>query len=162
MAQVVYARVRDEIKDAVDTYAARRESSLAGAVDDLLERGLRAAASAGTVEELSTELGHVRSELVQTSAALRQREGELANLSNFTIRARATKVGECPNPTCRSAVSGFDLLAIGQCAQCSAPLLGLLAPPVPTKTAFDDREFALVLGALGLVLAGVAALGKGA
>jgi hypothetical protein len=158
MSQVIYARVSDVLKDAVDVYAEERGVTLTAAVSDLIERGLTAASDERSVVQLTAKLARTEADKARLDADLRVATGELSALKAFADRAAQTVVGKCPSPACGMAISGLDLLGAGRCRRCEQPFLDLLAPRSTTST-LDEREFGFIFGALGAVLVGAAILG---
>lgn len=155
MSQVIYARVPDPLKEAADVYANEQGVTLTQAVIDLLERGLAAATDEVSVDELQQRLAREGAEKAQLQAELQGLRGEMAALSALAQRVSQT-VGTCPS--CKTPITGGDLLAVGQCPKCGQKLTGLIAPAVSSST-LDQPEFLMLLGALGAVV-GVALLGS--
>lgn len=157
MTQVLYSRVPDSLKDDLDAFAGERGLTLTSAVVDLLQRGLEAAANERSIANLETQLAQTRAAQASAEANLTVAANELARMSGFVVRVTNTRVGSCPNAACRKEISGYDLLGTGQCPHCQASLLNLLAP---RGNNIDQREFGLVVGALGAALVGLAYLGS--
>lgn len=157
MSQVIYARVADSLKAAADLYANEQGVTLTRAVADLLERGLAATTDEPSIEELQQNLARESAEKAQLQAELRGMRAEMTALGALAQRVGQT-VGTCPNPSCKAAITGTDLLAVGQCPKCGQKLSGLIAPAAPSST-LDQPEFLMLLGALGAVV-GVALLGS--
>ncbi len=155
MTQVIYARVPDTLKEVADIYASEQGVTLTAAVVDLLERGLAAATDERSIAELEGQLVHVTTEKARAEADLKAAGNELVALRSFAQRATQTQVGKCPK--CSQPISGYDLLGTGQCSKCSQSLLDLLAPV--RETSLDQREFGLLVGALGAALVGAVLLG---
>lgn len=156
MTEVVYARIPQALKEALDHYAGERALTLTGAVVDLVGRGLAAVSDEMSVHELQARLLKLAAELEQAKAEL----GPLRALNDRTQRP----LGNCPDTTCRAPVTGYDLLARGQCSKCGAALPDLLAlgtsgesPAVEPVPNFSERDVLLLLGAVGAVV-GVAYL----
>lgn len=147
--EVIYARIPAPLKEAADDYASRRGKTLTSAVADLLDRGLRAATDERSVLELEASLARVTAEKATAEAELQTAETKLAALGALAERARR-RMGTCQN--CSAQVTGYDLLAAGQCPQCGQPLTQLVAPQ-PVGPALDQREVLMLMGALGAVLA---------
>lgn len=139
--EVVYARVPEGLKEAVGTYASERGLTQAGAVAELLERGLESAASGGSIIELQDRVRNLREELAEANR-------QLAGLQQLATRIQKV-VGKCPE--CRNAVTGYDVFALGQCSNCRKNLASLLIEPAGAK-GLDKTELLLLIGALGLVL----------
>ena len=72
MSAVVYARVADSLKEALEAHRAARGLTLTGAVVELLEQGLQAFADEQSVSELEAKLALVTSELEKTRGRLRE------------------------------------------------------------------------------------------
>ena len=159
MSQTIYARVPDQVKQATDAYATSSGLTLAGAVSDLLDRGLQAASDADSISELQQTVSALKIQVEK----FREREQMIAS-ANQALAQRITRpVGNCP--ACGNAVSGQDLLITGRCprAECGASLTPLLDPPLhdeQKKGALNDGDFKLLLGALGLAL-GIALISQG-
>lgn len=160
MSQVVYARVPETLKDALDTYSVDRGVTLTSAVVDLLGRGMAAASDERSVAELEAKLARVSTEKVQVEAKLATATNELGGLQAFAQRA-VQAVGTCPNPSCGKSITGYDLLALGWCHHCQQTLMDLLAPHT-NNTSLNQRDVGLLLGALGVALIGAAIIGSAA
>ena len=148
--EVIYARVPKPLKEAADAYASQRGATLTGAVVDLLDRGLTAISDERSIAELESNLARVTSEKAQAESEQHAVKTELMAVTTLSQRARQT-VGTCPNPICRQPISGYDLLATGQCRQCGQTLSSLIAPATTSST-LDQRELIFLLGALGAVV----------
>jgi hypothetical protein len=159
MSQTIYARVPDHVKQATDAYATSSGSTLAGAVADLLDRGLQAASDSDSISQLQRTISDLQIEVEK----LRERE-QMIGSANQALAQRITRpVGNCP--ACGHAVTGQDLLITGSCPQsdCGASLTPLLDPPLPderNKGTLNDGDFKLLLGALGLAL-GIVLISQG-
>lgn len=147
---VVYARVPKKLKDAVDSYASEKGKTLTGAVVDLLDRGLVAVSDERSVVALEKNLAAVSAERDRAAADSQVAQAELNALKTFGQRA-ARPVGSCPNPACSRSITGYDLLALGQCGHCGQVLSSLLVPKSVAPT-LDQREIMILVGALGAVL----------
>lgn len=158
MSAVLYARVPDPLKQALQAHAGERGLTLTHAVVELVERGLRAIADEQSVSELEARLAAARGELEQTRARLREAElgvraaGEREQLtarthSALARRARQT-LGSCPQ--CRKPVRGCDLLVAGRCPNCDKALSSLLLPA--PRANLDRDEYLALLGALGVLV----------
>ena len=156
MSQVIYARVPDGLKEATDVYSHSKGTTLTRAVVDLLERGLAAVSDEPSIAELESELVRLSTEKTRLETELQTTRAETAALQSLTARVNQN-VGTCPS--CRSDISGYDLLATGQCSECGQTLTELVAPTEPPSN-LNQREFMLLLGALGAVV-GVAILASG-
>jgi hypothetical protein len=151
MAQVIYARVPEEVKSDVEDYAGRQGVTLSSAAVDLLQRGLAAATDERSIANLEAKLVKASGENVTLAANLQVATNELGALRSFAERATATKVGTCPS--CNAPITGLDLLGRGICETCQSSLLQLLAPKTPApQTLLDDRAVGALVGALGVVL----------
>jgi hypothetical protein len=151
MSQVIYARVPDALKEAADTYASERGTTLTGAVVELLQRGLAAVSDEQSIGDLQANLARAVAEKAQLKFGLMSAHQELAVLKTFAQRANSP-VGTCPNAECGQEISGYDLLGVGRCRHCAQQLTSLVAPASHTST-LDQREVMVLLGALGAVLA---------
>lgn len=165
MSQVVYARVPDTLKDAVDLYAAERGTTLTSSVVDLLERGLTATSDAPSITALELRLATAAAQKTEIEASLRSVRLELQTLQSLSGRARQI-LGSCPRRECSLPITGYDLLVTGHCPSCQEALTDLLKlkAPQPEGSAgqprpggVSERDFLLLLGALGAVV-GVAYL----
>lgn len=165
MSQVIYARVPDQLKDAVDGYAAERGTTLTSAVVDLLERGLVSTSDAPSVADLELKLATTSAQKAEVEASLRSARLELQTLQSLSERTGQT-LGQCPRPDCARTITGYDLLVTGHCPSCGQALTDLLKLKSPqTEVSGDqprpggvsERDFLLLLGALGAVV-GVAYL----
>ncbi len=163
MSAVVYARVPDSLKKALQAYASERGLTLTHAVVELVEHGLEAIADEQSSPRLEAKLALLTSELEKTRGRLKEAElrlqaaGEREQLTARTYTALAArarqKLASCPR--CREPVRGFDLLVSGHCpnSNCNTALTSLLTPA--PRAGLDPNEYLGLLGALG-VLAGVA------
>ena len=165
MSQVIYARVPDTLKAAVESHAADRGVTLANAVSDLLERGLAALAAAPSVAKTERQLDAALAKLNDRETALSAARSELSALQALTQGA-TREVGTCPSAGCGQPITGYDLLATGRCRSCGSPLSQLLEPgarvgdggsPDGASRGLNERDFLLLLGAVGVVV-GVAYL----
>lgn len=165
MSQVIYARVPDALKDAVDGYASERGTTLTSAVVDLLERGLVSTSDGPSVAQLELKLATTSAEKAEVKASLRSARLELQTLLSLTERTRQP-LGRCPRSECSQPITGYDLLVTGRCPACQqalADLLKLKSPQPegdggqPRPGGVSERDFLLLLGALGAVV-GVAYL----
>jgi|SRR5665213_876488 len=148
--EVIYARVPKALKDAADAYAALKGTTLTGAVVDLLDRGMTAVSDGASIVELEKNLAEVSGERDRVSAELHAAQSEVSALRTFTQRT-SRPVGTCPNPSCDQPITGYDLLALGQCRHCGQALSNLIAPKSGAPT-IDQREIMILVGALGAVL----------
>lgn len=148
--EVVYARVPKKLKGAIDEYASEKGKTLTGAVVDLLERGLIAATDERSVVALERNLVEVSAQRDRAVADSQVAQTELNALKTFGQRAART-VGACPNTACSKPITGYDLLALGQCSHCGQDLSSLLLPKSGAPT-LDQREIMILVGALGAVL----------
>jgi hypothetical protein len=146
--QVIYTRVPDAVKEAADAYANERGAKLSSAVVELLEKGLTAVGDEESISALEARVALLGSENSQLQAELMTAHTELSAVKTLAQRA-VQVVGSCPK--CTKPISGYDLLAVGQCAQCGQALTNLLAPDGPS-TGLDQREFLILVGALGAVV----------
>lgn len=157
MSQVIYARVPDTVKDAVDMYAEERGTTLASAVVGLLERGLVATSDASSVEQLELRLATAQAQKAEADASLRSAERELQAYQALAERVGQV-VGACP--ACGEPITGHSVLVTGHCASCRATLSDLLRlrSPQPAgdgqsgRGGISERDFLLLLGALGAVI----------
>jgi hypothetical protein len=151
MSQTIYARVPDHIKEAADEYAGAQGTTLAGAVADLLDRGLQAAGNEKSVVELKQRATALAAEVER----LQQRDNVVTSAYAALAQRIAQPVGACP--VCGDRLSGRDLLVAGCCpnSACGASVSGLLGGRPETQTSkggLDDGDVKLLLGALGLLL----------
>jgi hypothetical protein len=151
MAQTIYARVPDQVKEAADAYASDNGMTRANAVASLLDRGLQATEDEASVAKLERKVTDLRAE----GEILRQRD-QAASAAYRVLAQRITQpVGGCPK--CGNSISGHDLLVSGQCSnpECQAsltPLLGTVSGAKSAKGGLDEGDLKVLLGALGLVL----------
>jgi hypothetical protein len=155
--QVIYTRVPETLKDAADAYAAQRGAKLSSAVVDLMERGLTAVSDEQSIADLEKSVADCMAENARLKASLNSAKSELAAVKTLAQRA-AQPVGSCPK--CSKPISGYDLLASGQCHACAEPLSKLLTPSVRSAN-LDQREFLILVGALGAVVGLALLAGKG-
>ena len=167
MTAVVYARVSEPLKQALHAHAATRGLTLTAAVVELLDHGLEAIATRGSLAQRERALARARSELAQTQARLRQaelrlqaaREREQATAQTTTaLAARARqKLTLCPQ--CRQPVNGYDLLVSGHCPNpsCTKELTSLLTP---TRGGLDPNQYLTLIGAVGVLVGSALATTK--
>jgi hypothetical protein len=156
VTKVIYTRVPDQLKDAVDAHAEERGVTLSSAIVDVLERGLTAVSDEKSLAALEAKLADASARSARLESELRSAKAEVATVAALGTRA-ASHVGRCP--TCTSPISGYDLFASGECPSCRAPLSGLLASTSRSK-ALDQREFLMLIGALGAVVGLALVAGK--
>jgi hypothetical protein len=165
MSQVIYARVPDGLKGAVDEYAGERGVTLTSAVTDLLGRGLEAVTDAPSIAETERQLGEAKERMRERESAFAAAQGELTALRSLAQRAQR-RVGSCPQPNCGKPITGVDLLTTGSCRACGGTLSQLIDPSTYISKGpgvdqpgqgLNERDFLLLLGAIGAVL-GVAYL----
>lgn len=141
-------RVPGEVKNAADAYASERGATLSSALVDLLERGLTSVSDESSIAQLQEDLAQVRAKYVQIATELEAARSELAAVKALSQRA-SLPIGHCPK--CEGQISGYDLLAAGECPHCKQPLSELIAPTSRTN-GLDQREFLMLVGALGAVV----------
>jgi hypothetical protein len=158
---VLYAKVPEGIKAATEAHAAETGLTLAGAVAQLLERGLEGERTLATVAKLESRVTQLSADKVTLQSELHGARSELQALGVLGNRVRQT-VGRCPNPDCGAPISGYDLLATGACGVCGSSLSNLLVGKSEQSLGLNQQDFLLLIGALGAVV-GVALLAaKGA
>jgi hypothetical protein len=165
VADVIFARVAPELKAAVDSYSNENGMTLAGAVGDLLARGLETAASEESVEALRRRLAETQLEASELRRlfeeervrAITSSERE-RNLQQFLTQLDATPIGPCPQKGCVQRVSAIDLVVRRTCK--AGHSLTSLLEQVAKTPGMDSREALVAVGALGLVLALIAAGGQ--
>jgi hypothetical protein len=154
---VIYTRVPEVLKEAADAYAHQRGRTLTSSVAELLERGLTAVSDEASIASLEDQVGELNAENSQLRSQLQAASTELAAVK--TLASRATRpVGSCPK--CGKPISGYDLLAVGQCSECKQGLANLIAPETRAP-GLDQREFLMMIGALGAVVGLAILAGKG-
>lgn len=112
MAATIYARVEDDLKEAVDEYRRANGLSLTSAVSDLLGRGLEAAGNAASVGDLEAQVQALQAELSRIGGAARQVEDRMRQV-----------LGKC---SCGHALTGSDLLMAGRCPECNRGVTSLV------------------------------------
>jgi hypothetical protein len=147
--EVIYARVPAPLKAAADAYASQHGKTLAGAVADLMERGLGAVSDERSVRELQVNLAYAKAEKARVEADLVAAQTQLATLGNLAHQADR-RVGTCPH--CGKSVTGRDLLEVRECPHCHQTLSDLILPAQSTSS-LDQRELLMLVGALGAVFA---------
>ena len=161
MSAVVYARVSDVLKQALQAHASARGQTLTNAVVELVEHGLEAVANEQRRSELERRLAQTTDALTETRAALQEaelrlqaaREQEALSARTYSAFAERARIELASCPSCRTPLLGTDVLARGRCPNCGKPLTSLL---VPTRFAeLAQNEYLALLGALS-VLAGLA------
>jgi rubrerythrin len=156
VSAVVYTRVPQPLKQALQARARERGLSLNAVVCELVERGLEAIDDERASEALERARAASASELEQTRARLAEVELRLQTASereqttartHRTLAERARhQLASCPQ--CRKPVRGTDLLVSGHCPNCSKPITAFLTPR-PQLGAPDKDEYLALLGALG-------------
>jgi hypothetical protein len=154
--QVLYAKVPEELKAATDEYATVNGLTLAGAVAQLLERGLEGERTGATLAKLENRVAQLTADKVTLQSELYGARSELQALGALGNRVRQT-VGSCPKPECGEPISGYDLLAAGACPACGTSLSTLLVGKSEQPPGLNQQDFLLLIGALGAVV-GVALL----
>src|SRR5713226_8761754 len=119
--------------------------TLAGAVGDLLARGLEAAASEDSVEALQRKLAEGRTEIAELGRRVEEeRTRAIAsserehNLQQFLAQLDGTPIGPCPQPGCPQRISAIDLVARRSCK--SGQSLTALLERVAKTPGMDSRE----------------------
>ena len=163
MSAVVYARIPDSLKKALEAHRAARGLTLSRAVVELLEQGLAASADEQSSPKPEAKLALLTSELEKTRGRLKEaslrlqaaREREQLSARTYTALAARARQRLALCPRCREPVRGFDLLVSGHCpnANCGTALTSLLTPA--PRAGLDANEYLALLGALG-VLVGLA------
>lgn len=148
MSQVVYARVPDSLKEALDAYAASYALTLTASVIDLLGRGLSAVSDEASVAELQARLATEADRRRQLEAEIQASRVELAALEMLRQRS-SQRVASCP--ACQADVTGYDVLAVNSCPSCQQTLASLTAG-AGTADVADQRQMLLLLGAIGTVV----------
>lgn len=154
--QVLYAKVPQRLKAATGEYATVNGLTLAGAVIQLLERGLEWEKAGATMAKLENRVNQLAADKATLQSELHGARSELQALGALGNRVRQT-VGSCPNPECGKPISGYDLLATGACPLCGTSLSALLAGSSGQPQGLNQQDFLLLIGALGAVV-GVALL----
>ncbi|MGH3085308.1 MAG: hypothetical protein ACRDNP_14890, partial [Gaiellaceae bacterium] len=156
MSAVLYLRLPDAAKQALQARARERELSLNATVCELIEQALAAVADERASEELERKLAASTSELEQTRTRLaetgrrlqiaRERDKTIARLQGALAERARHELASCPQ--CRKPLRGCDLLVSGHCPQCTRPITELLIPR-PQTGAPDRDAYLALLGALG-------------
>ncbi len=159
MSQTIYARVPDEVKQAVERFASDQDLTLANTVAILLDRGLQAVGDESSIAALQRRVAEQDADL----RVLHERDRTTSSAYQALAQRTTQPVGSCP--ACGSRISGQDLLVSGQCSnpQCGAsltPLLGIGTDGALGKGGLNDADLKVLLGALGLLL-GIALLSQG-
>jgi hypothetical protein len=148
VSAVVYTRVPEALKQAVQARARERGLSLNAAVCELVERGLQARADKRASEGRERALAACASELEQERARLaeaelrleaaREREQGRARIERALAERARHELASCPQ--CRERVRGTDLLVSGHCPKCGRALTAMLGPR-PQLGAPDPDEY---------------------
>ena len=167
---MVYARVPDSLKQALQAHASERGLTLTQAVVELVEHGLEAIADEQSVPGLEAKLALSTSELEKTRGRLKEaelrlqaaREREQLTARTYTALAARARQQLASCPRCRAPVRGSDLLVSGHCpnSNCDTALTSLLTPT--PKAGLDPNEYLALLGALGVLVGALATSGAGA
>ena len=161
MSAVLYARLPEALKQALEAYGSTRGLTLTGAAVELLEQGLRASREGRSRAELKATLAACRSEREQAQVRLKEaelrlqgmREREQLTAATYASLAERTRQELASCPRCREPVRGCDLLVSGRCPKCGKALTSLLRPAPQAN--LEQSEYLALLGALG-VLVGLA------
>jgi hypothetical protein len=161
MSPVLYARVPEALKQALEAYGSTRGLTLTRAAVELLEQGLRASREERSLSELEATLAACRSGREQAQARLKEAElrlqgaraREQLTVATYASLAERTRQELASCPGCREPVRGSDLLVSGRCPKCGKALTELLRPA--PQAHLEQSEYLALLGALG-VLVGLA------
>lgn len=153
---VIYARVSERLKEELDNYASEKGTTLTTAVCDLIERGLVSVSDESSISQLESKNAELTLENMKLNGEIQILKAELQPLKSLSERSRM-QIGKCPQ--CKGSITGYDLLAIGRCQKCQSGLSSLLADQ-QASSALDQKEFLLMIGALGAVI-GIALLVSG-
>lgn len=152
MSAVIYARVPDSLKAALDAHAGERGLTLTAAVVALLGEGLETKRNGLSLAELEQTRARLREAELRLQAA--QEREELSARTSIALAERIRQpLALCPQ--CREPVSGHDLFVSARCPKptCGKALSALLLPA--PRAGFESNEYLAFLGALG-VLVGLA------
>lgn len=151
MSSVIYARVPDALKEAVETYRVEQGTTLTRGLADLIQRGLESA-SRGDEPDLHHQLEKARGELREAQAhtqVLEQRVASTAETQRIVAQQMKQELGQCPK--CGKPVRGEDVLITGRCSE-GHPVRSLVEPAEKTEESFNRNEYLVLLGALGVLL----------
>jgi len=147
------------LKEALDTFAEDRGTTLTTAVVDLIERGLDSVTNARSIADLeqkavkcAAELRHTRARLGEAEARLQTAmEREQMNSHAYKVLAERAQqeLGRCP--ACTDPVRGYDVLVTGSCPNCSQTLTPLVTPANKTE-GLNQTDYLVLLGAVGLLV----------
>src|SRR6266536_4036090 len=153
--EVIYARVPRALKEAIDGYRHERGMTITTAVVDLLNRGMESVMNEESATDLERRLAEVTGRLSAAEAKGREAQATVETLEEreqnlmgaYRVLAERVKqnVGTCP--TCRSPITGHDILVKTRCVN-SHSLAKLLAPPKGQL----DPEYLFLVGAVGLLV----------
>ncbi len=157
----VYARIPDELKSAIDTYAMGRHIKLTAAMVELMEIGLESVQNATTVAALEQRLSAATEQAADAHALAEQAENARAALQDMLngqteayalVGGRLSQpIGLCP--TCKKPISGRDLVVSNACGNCTASLSALLDPKTRAAgSTLNGTEYLLLIGAIGLLV----------
>jgi hypothetical protein len=150
---VLYARIPDPLKEALDQEAAKAGTTLTTAIREAIEDGLEARSNKRSIHVLEKELATLRRQLGDARRELQTvKDRESANQRAHAALAKQLErtVGSCPK--CDHEVKGDDLLINGACSSCGGGLTDLLMP-AGGKGDIDRNEYLFLVGAVGIVLA---------
>lgn len=163
--KVIFARVGSDVRQAVGAYAGERGMTLAAAVGDLLRRGLEAASNAESVARLEQSVSELRLNLSDRDRLLQEERGRSAAieqreqyLQQFLTQLDKAPIGRCPQSGCHTPFSAIDLVVKRACKRGHA--LGHVLERAAQAPGIDSGEVLAAVGALGLILALLAAGGK--
>lgn len=157
---VVYARIPDELKAALDAYCEERRMKLTAAMVELMETGLDAVTNQATVESLQSRLAAAELDVATTRELATQAENarsamaaqlERQSQAYELVAGRLNQpLGKCPN--CKAAITGLELVVFNACQHCKKSLSSMLDPKTSAAGTLNGPEYALLIGALGLLV----------
>jgi len=154
-SESLYFRASQDLREDVDTFAARRGVTLSSAVGRLVERGLEAIANEESVKQMEDRLAQSTQELASMKVHLAAAQGEVqkwqAVIRGIEGYLRNLTVGACPH--CKRQVTAYDHAVVRQCPynDCRRPLEQVERAQEITPVA------AGFLGAIGGLIVGLAA-----
>jgi hypothetical protein len=163
--KVIFARVDEGVRRALGAYAGDRGMTMASAVADLLTRGLEAASDEDSTKRLEQSVSELRMQLGERDRQLQDERTRAAGgeqrelyLQQLLGQIDQAPIGRCPHPGCNEPISAIDLVVRRSCKKGHG--LAHLLEKAAKAPGINSAEVLAVVGALGLVLALLAAGGK--
>lgn len=151
--EVLYVRIPPQLKEATESYAAKRGLTVTSAVVDLLQRGLESVSNEESIQQIQAHNQSLSAALQASLAeadSLKERERVLGTAYNTVLGRTKLNVGNCPH--CNASVTGYNLLVEGRCPKCSKSLTPLLSGLSGQAGSLDRNELVFMLLAIGILV----------